>query len=265
MCKGCGSRMLGCMGTGRNVLVVGASSGIGLALANTARSDGANVVGVARRKSLRDHYFYPITADVTDVEEMAKMAAEAAEHLGSIDLMVFCVGLPGIISIDDTELDTLSVWQEMYATNVVGANLATASVLPFLSEDGVVAFLSSRSVEDALPLLASYTSSKAALDQSIRMWRVEHPEVRFSRVVLSWVSPTDASDHMGPRLGEAFGKWKHRGVPGGLLDTQDVAEALWGQFSVALAHPQIDFTEFRLDTRFDGNPYAWWSAMEELY
>jgi NAD(P)-dependent dehydrogenase (short-subunit alcohol dehydrogenase family) len=251
---------------GRNVLVIGASSGIGLAFANTARSDGANVVGVARREDLLwAQYFYPITADVTNAESMAKMAAEAADHLGSIDLMVFCVGLPGVISIDDLELDTMDVWQEMYATNVVGANLATAAVLPYLDKDGTVAFLSSKSVEEELPLIGAYTSSKAALDQSIKTWRREHPEHRFCRVVLSWVGPTEAGDHMGPRLGEAFNKWKHLGVPGGLLDTQDVAEALWEQFSVMLAHPQINFTELKMDTRFDGEPHEWWDMMEELF
>tara|TARA_B100000029_G_scaffold335106_2_gene327222 strand:- start:237 stop:1004 length:768 start_codon:yes stop_codon:yes gene_type:complete len=251
---------------GRNVLVVGASSGIGLAFANTARFEGANVVGVARReKLLWDQKFYPITADVTESESMEKMAAEAAAHFdGPIDLMLYSVGLPGTMEMNDIELDTMGFWQEMYATNTVGANLATAAILPHLNPDGMVAFLSSKSVEEELPLIGAYTSSKAALDQSIKTWRREHPEHRFCRVVLSWTAPTDAMDHMGSKLKDAFGMWKHIGIPGGTIDTHELAEALVGQFSVALNYPKMDFTELQIDTRFDGKSFDWWDMMEDL-
>ena len=251
---------------GRNVLVIGASSGIGLAFANTARSDQANVVGVARReKLLWDQYFYPITADVTESESMEKMAAEAADHFdGPIDLMLYSVGLPGTMEMNDIELDTMGFWQEMYAVNTVGANLATAAVLPYMNPDGMITYLSSRSVPEALPMIGPYTASKAALDQSIKTWRREHPERRFCRVVLSWTAPTDAAEHMGPHLKKAFGMWKHIGTPGGTIDTQELAEALWGHLSVALSHTQMDFTEIQIDTRFDGKSFDWWDMMEEL-
>ena len=86
---------------GKKVLVIGASSGIGAAVAKAACTEGAEVVVVARReRKLMDQFIstngtlvsfnaYPIKADVTSSDEMISMAKEANEHLEGFDLVVF--------------------------------------------------------------------------------------------------------------------------------------------------------------------------------
>ena len=261
---------------GKKVLVIGASSGIGAAVAKAACTEGAEVVVVARReRKLMDQFIstngtlvsfnaYPIKADVTSSDEMISMAKEANEHLEGFDLVVFCAGFARLLRLSDIQPDTMDNWQELYGTNVVGANLATAAVLPYMNPNGVIAYLSSRTVDDRLALLAPYTASKAALDQCIRTWRVEEPQHRFTRVVMGWTAPTEVANRLGPLMGEAFGRWSEQGAPGGTIDTTDAAGALVEHFSVVLDHPKINFPEMNLDMRYSGTPASYWGGLAEM-
>ena len=259
---------------GKKVLVVGASSGIGAATALAASDAGALVAGIARREMKMAQQFIgplphdirvlPIKGDVTSSQDIERAVREADNYLGGFDLVLFCAGFSRLMRLSDIELDTMDVWQELYATNVVGANLATAAALPYLNKDGVIGFLSSRTVDDKLALLSPYTASKAALDQCIRTWRVEEPEHRFTRVVMGWVGPTEIADNLGPLMGEAFDHWAEQGAPGGIMDTNDTAQAMIKQFDVMLEHPNISFPELNLDMRYSGTPASWWGNLASM-
>src|SRR5262249_40140235 len=80
-----------------------------------------------------------------------------------------------------------ATWRRTFDTNVIGASLVTAAALPYLAESGgVAAYLSSvtGSYWPPWPGLSAYSVSKAALDKLVDAWRIEHPEVGFTRIVL---------------------------------------------------------------------------------
>lgn len=238
---------------GRRVLVVGASSGIGAALARAVVARGGSVTVSARRRDRLDALVeemgagHPAPGDTTVPADARRVAGEAAEAMGGLDLMVYVAGYGVLQPLRGTEPAT---WSDVHRVNVVGANLAAGAALEHMDRGGLIAFVSSRTVEDANALFASYSSSKAALDQCIRVWRIEHPEHRFMRVVMGNTAGTEFSDHMNlDLLGEALDAWERQAVPGGLMHVDDVGSALAGALAVALDHPEIDFGELKLDAR----------------
>ncbi len=185
--------------------------------------------------------------DTTVAADARRVASEAASAMGGLDLMVYAAGYGVLQPLSGTEPDT---WTDVYRVNVVGANLAAAAAVDHMDRNGLIAFVSSRTVEDANALFASYSATKAALDQCIRVWRAEHPDRRFMRIVMGNTMPTEFGNHMNADLlGEALKAWERQAVPGGLMHVDDVGAALAEALAVALDHPDIDFPEFKLDAR----------------
>ncbi|NNE73593.1 MAG: SDR family oxidoreductase [Acidimicrobiales bacterium] len=240
---------------GRRVLVVGASSGIGAALAKAVVMAGGDVCVSARRAEKLQAVIdgigagHAVPGDATSPDDARRVAAAAAEAMGGLDLMVYVAGY-GVLQ-PQVETDP-EVWGKLFAVNVFGANLAAAAALNHMDRDGVCAFVSSRTVEDANALFGSYSASKAALDQCIRTWRVEHPDRRFVRIVMGNCQPTDFAEHMGYELlGDALHAWAEQAIPGGMMHVDDVGEALARSLAVVLDHPDIDASELKLDARRD--------------
>ena len=82
---------------------------------------------------------------------------------------------------------TQESWQWLFATNVIGASIATSAALPYLQESGGrAAYLTSTSSHFTPPWpgLGAYAVSKAALNKLVEAWRAEHPSVGFTQVIV---------------------------------------------------------------------------------
>jgi NAD(P)-dependent dehydrogenase (short-subunit alcohol dehydrogenase family) len=230
--------------TGRRLLVVGASSGIGRAVAIGAVRAGAEVVMTARRKNLLDDAVTEagggtaVAADVAKPDDCTRAAEEAARHLGQIDLVVFAAGMAPLRRLEETTADD---WATTMATNVVGLNLITSALLPSLAPGAVVAALSSEAVDHARYGLAAYGASKAALDASLRHWRVEHPELRFTCVAIGPTVGTDfGAGFERALLASAYRAWTMQGLtPKEYMTAEGVAEILLGILATSLAVPGV--------------------------
>lgn len=238
---------------GRRVLVIGASSGIGAAVAKAVVAAGGDVTVSARRVDALEALVaemgtgYVAAGDAAIREDAERVAASAAEAMGGLDLMIYVAGFGPLQKIADCDPD---LWADVYRVNVLGANLAASAALQHMERNGICSFVSSRTVEDASPMFGAYSASKAALDQCIRVWRLEHPDRRFVRIVMGNCGPTDFANHMGmDLLGEALTKWGELAIPGGLMDVDDVGAGLTQSLAVALDHPEIDASEIKFDAR----------------
>lgn len=238
---------------GRRVLVVGASSGLGASLARGVVAAGGDVTVSARRAERLDELVaelgcgHAVAGDTTSADDARRVADTAAERMGGIDAMVYMAGYGVLQALRDTDPQ---VWADVFAVNVIGANLAAAAALDHLGPDGVAVFVSSRTVLDANALFASYSATKAAMDQCLRVWRAEHPDRRFLRVVMGNAMPTEFANHMGADLlGDALEAWGRQGVPGGFMDADDVGRSLASAVAMVLDHPGIDTSELQLDAR----------------
>ncbi len=121
---------------------------------------------------------------MTEPSSCRDAIAEAASRLGGIDALVYASGVGPPRHLVDLDADT---WRRTFETNVTGAALVTAAAIPHLTtSEGVAAYLTSvsASLSPPWPGLAAYTVSKAALDKLVEAWRVEHPAVGFTRVIV---------------------------------------------------------------------------------
>jgi NADP-dependent 3-hydroxy acid dehydrogenase YdfG len=173
------------------VVIVGASSGLGRCIGAGLAEKGAQVALMGRRADLlasaaeeAGANAVAITCDATDEAATADAIAAAADQLGGIDGLVYTAGTAPLVKLADLDVDT---WRRAFDTNVIGAAVVTRAALPHLLESsGTAVYLSSVSASSTPPWpgLGAYAASKAALDKMVDAWRVEHPEIGFTRLVV---------------------------------------------------------------------------------
>lgn len=125
----------------KTVIITGASSGIGEAVALRLAKSGAAVVLGARRVERLQSLAARIEAeggkvsafpcDVTKRSDLEKIAAHALEKFGSIDVLVNNAGVMPISRLDMYDVDG---WDRTIDTNIKGVLYAIAAVLPQMKQ-----------------------------------------------------------------------------------------------------------------------------------
>jgi NAD(P)-dependent dehydrogenase (short-subunit alcohol dehydrogenase family) len=223
------------------VVVVGASSGLGRSTAVGLAQRGDSVAMLARRLDRLEaaaaeggNGAVAVACDVTDEKAVAPAIDEAAERLGGIDALVYATGTGTLVRLVDADAE---LWQNTFATNVIGASLVTAAALPHLVESrGCAAYLSSQSASltPPWPGLAPYVVTKAALDKLVEAWRNEHPEVGFTRVTVGECAGGDGDSMTEFNAGwdmdlamEVAPTWIERNyMTGALMDVEELVRVL---------------------------------------
>jgi NADP-dependent 3-hydroxy acid dehydrogenase YdfG len=229
---------------GRSVLVVGASSGIGRAFGVHAARAGAKVALVARRPerlaeaAANAPGAVTIVADVCDTEACSRMVERAVEQNGPIDLVFYAAGTAPLRPLADTEM---SDWQRAVATNLLGVQSVIGAALPRMVTRGIVAVLSSETVSKPRVGLGAYGATKAALQHSLRTWRLEHDDRRFACLEVGATQPTEFGTGFDmDALGPAMEAWARHGLTQAeYMATDDVAGFFVTMLGAALAHPGI--------------------------
>jgi NAD(P)-dependent dehydrogenase (short-subunit alcohol dehydrogenase family) len=223
--------------------VVGASSGIGHAVATSAAARGATVAVAARRTHLlkelaEDIGGFAFELDVENSAAVTQVVADAADALGGLDAVVFTSTAVPIAHIEDTDIAT---WVHAFSVNALGANHVLRAALPHLSEDGVVLITSSHDVGRPRAGVAAYGASKAALDEILHSWRSEHPDLSLIRV---GVGPTEDTEILRGAdrdlLSVLFKSWvAHGQLPEQMSALRDVANTLVSLVTTAFANPSV--------------------------
>jgi NAD(P)-dependent dehydrogenase (short-subunit alcohol dehydrogenase family) len=234
---------------GRRVLVVGASGGLGRAIAVRVDAEGGRTAVAARRVELLEQLCDQaggrptvLRCDVRDPDSCAATVALAVERLGGLDGLVYA---PGIAVITELWKAGASHWRSALDTNLVGAALVTAAAVPHLEDsEGVAVYLSSVSAHLTPPWkgMGLYLASKVALEKCVEVWKLEHPGVRFTTMVIGSTSGNEFFPHAEkpfPEDIEAFQRdWQARGyLATEQLDPEDQAAAV---AHVLASRAQID-------------------------
>ena len=150
---------------GRRVWLVGASSGIGAAMASELARRGARLAVSARNTekllktpSLSEALLLP--CDATSMESLATAHACLLAAWGGIDLVVYLAGDYVPMRADTFDLDLA---ERVLAVNFHGAMRLAKTVLPDLKPGGGIAFVASVAGYRGLPKALCYGPGKAAL------------------------------------------------------------------------------------------------------
>jgi len=121
-------------------------------------------------------------------------------------------------------------------------------VLPMLAPGGIVGVMSSETVGQARSGLGAYSASKAALEESLRCWRTEHPNIRFSCVAVGSTVPTEFGSSFDlPLLGDLMDDWALHGLAQAeFMDTDEVGDFLVRMYAAALPYAQVNIEHLLL-------------------
>ncbi|MBE7174916.1 MAG: SDR family oxidoreductase [Mucilaginibacter polytrichastri] len=168
---------------GKVVIITGASSGIGEALAHEYASRGAHVVLGARQyvtlceiaQKLENEFkirAVAVQCDVSREEDCAQLIKQAVLTFGRIDVLINNAGISMRALFRDVELDVL---KKLMDVNFWGTVYCTKYALPeLLKSGGSVAGVSSVAGFQGLPGRTGYSASKFAMNGFLEALRVEN-------------------------------------------------------------------------------------------
>ncbi len=221
---------------GEVVLITGAASGIGKACAESFLARGCAVVGIDLEDSIKNtsssNNYLGLVCDVTNEKSLKDMIEESVRHFGGIDMVVLNAGIfPGGKAV--AELDT-DEWRKVFSVNLDANLTLLREVHPLLKlapNKGRVVIIGSKNVPAPGPGAASYSASKAALNQLMRVLAMEwgsdgirlntlHPNAVFDTGIWTDEVLTSRAKHYGLSVDE----YKTNNVMKVEVTSKDVAE-----------------------------------------
>jgi NAD(P)-dependent dehydrogenase (short-subunit alcohol dehydrogenase family) len=177
------------------VLITGASSGIGRAIAEKSAEAGHRVYGASRSlepSDSEDLNFIPRTLDVTDDDSVEGLIHEIDEREGGIDVLVNCAGIGLTGALEETPIEEAKT---VFDTNVFGTLRTIRTVLPRMRSKGKGTIINIGSIggQVSLPFRGVYCSSKSALESLSRSLSME---VRPFGVDVFLIHPGDFSTNI---------------------------------------------------------------------
>jgi len=164
------------------IIITGASSGIGEALARNYANKNANVVLAARsiekletlKKELStdSNKILTVKTDVSKEEDCKNLIDETVKEFGAIDTLINNAGISMRAIFEDTEI---SVIKKLMDINFWGTVYCTKFALPYLLKSkGSVVGVSSIAGYKGLPGRTGYSSSKFAMQGFLEVLRIEN-------------------------------------------------------------------------------------------
>lgn len=168
--------------SGKTILITGASSGIGRAIASKLSGENVNLILTARRINLLEEIkeedktkkcsYLLLQCNVSNKNDVAAAYTEIKDKFGSVDLAILNAGAGHYMNVRNYNSQFA---EKIYSTNLLGMIYWIEQFLPDFLErkSGIIAGVSSLADNRGYSGSSFYTSSKAAVTNYLEGLRVE--------------------------------------------------------------------------------------------
>ena len=179
-----------------NVLITGASGGIGRAVAIEFAKHKYNIIGCAKtnaeglaetKKTIEDTGVkcYTDICDITDENAVIDFISSSTKEIGSVDILVNNAGISFIGLIQDMSIDE---WNKVINTNLTSAFLMSKHIIPYMlkKQKGHIINISSVWGNVGASMEVAYSASKGGLNSFTKALA---KELAPSNILVNAVSP----------------------------------------------------------------------------
>jgi NAD(P)-dependent dehydrogenase (short-subunit alcohol dehydrogenase family) len=152
---------------GKNVVITGGSSGLGLAAARYLVDNGARVLVTGRHREALDdagrqlgRNGIAVQSDASSLPEIETLADRARAEFGTVDALVVNAGIG---SFEPFDAVTEQTFDDVFAINTKGPFFTVQKLAPLLAEGSGVVLTTSIANQTGWDALSVYSASKAAL------------------------------------------------------------------------------------------------------
>ncbi len=186
----------------KRVVIIGGTSGMGLATAKMLLDGGARVLVTGRSQAGLESALKElgkgaivVSSDARSLTDIDALASRVKAEFGAFDLLFVNAGLGLFAPLENT---TEAMYDEMFNLNTKGPFFAVQKLAPLINRGGAVVLTTSVANVKGMPSLATYGAAKAALRSFARVFAAELLP-RGIRVNAVTPGPIDT-----PIIGKAF-------------------------------------------------------------
>ena len=205
---------------GKNVIVTGASMGLGKGIAQVFASNGANVLLVARNESRAQEAADELkgaggeasvfAGDVSSWDDMQKMAATATERYGGIDVLCSNAGIFPSSTILDMSPDE---WDEVLGVNAKGSFLAVKACVPEMSKQEYGRIIITSSITGPITGYTGWAHYGASKSAQLGFMKTACVELAKSNITINAVMPGNIITEGLQDLGEDYLRTMAASIP----------------------------------------------------
>ena len=165
----------------KRVLITGAASGMGRAIADHFAALGAELVRADLGSDVwPGNDVNKVTVDVADEESVDEMVSAAVKRLGGLDVVVNCAGILGRVQPSHETL--MSEFERINRVNLFGAFAVSKATIPILlqSDRGRLIHMASIAGKEGNPQMAAYSASKAGVIGLVKALGKEYARTRLT-------------------------------------------------------------------------------------
>ena len=157
---------------GKRVVIVGGTSGIGLAAAKLLQDHGARLLvtgqsdaGIDQARAALGLSVPVVKSNAASLADINDLAARTKSELGGLDALFICAGKTRFEPFEET---TEEDFDKLFSINAKGPYFTIQKLAPLIADGGAVVVITSAANVIGLPMVGVYAATKAALRSMVR-------------------------------------------------------------------------------------------------